>query len=114
MELSQLKAIVIGALEDLKAEDIRVLDVGAIAGFTDLMVIATGNSTRQVKALADKVEMKCREAGVRPLGIEGDREAEWILLDLGDVVVHVMTPATRDFYNLEKLWTVPGTFSPRQ
>jgi ribosome-associated protein len=99
-----LKQVVIEALEELKALDIKVLDVSKISSFTDVMIIASGTSTRQVKALADKVVEKCRKTGTRPLGVEGEREAEWILVDLGDVVVHIMSPQMRDFYNLEKLW----------
>jgi ribosome-associated protein len=106
MQLEVLKKIVIDALEEVKAQDIRVLDVRNVASFTDLMVIASGSSTRQVKALADKVIEKCIAVGVRPLGVEGEREAEWVLVDLTDIVVHVMLPQTRDFYNLEKLWSV--------
>ena len=106
MQLEALRKIVIDALEELKARDIAVLDVRGIASFTDLMVVASGTSTRQVKALADKVLEKCRLASVRPLGVEGEQEAEWVLVDLGDIVVHVMLPQTRDFYNLEKLWSV--------
>ncbi len=106
MQLEALRKIVVDALEELKAQNLVVLDVRSIASFTDLMVVASGTSTRQVKALADKVIEKCRLAGVRPLGVEGEREAEWVLVDLGDIVVHVMLPQTRDFYNLEKLWTV--------
>ncbi len=106
MELELLKDTVIKALEDVKAKDIQVLDVRPQASFTDVMIVASGNSTRQVKALADRVVEACREAGVRPVGIEGDREGEWVLIDLGDVVVHVMLPDIRAFYNLEKLWSV--------
>jgi ribosome-associated protein len=106
MQLENLRKIVIDALEDLKAQDLQVLDVRDIASFTDLMVVASGTSTRQVKALADRVVEKCTAAGVKPLGVEGEREAEWVLVDLADIVVHVMLPQTRDFYNLEKLWSV--------
>jgi ribosome-associated protein len=106
MQLETLKSLVITALEELKAVDLKVLDVRGIAGFTDLMVIASGTSDRHVKALADKLVEKCKQAGVRPLGIEGEREGEWVLVDIGDVVVHIMKPDTRDFYNLEKLWSV--------
>jgi ribosome-associated protein len=106
MQLEVLQKIIIDALEEVKAQDIHVLDVRNVASFTDLMVIASGASTRQVKALADKVVEKCTAVGVRPLGVEGEREAEWVLVDLADVVVHVMLPQTRDFYNLEKLWSV--------
>ncbi|HPF58871.1 MAG TPA: ribosome silencing factor [Candidatus Competibacteraceae bacterium] len=106
MQLEVLQKIIVNALEEVKAQDIRVLDVRNKASFTDLMVVASGASTRQVKALADKVIEKCTAAGVRPLGVEGAREAEWVLVDLADIVVHVMLPQTRDFYNLEKLWSV--------
>ena len=106
MQLEALRKIVVDALEELKAQDLVVLDVRGIASFTDLMVVASGTSTRQVKALADKVIEKCRLAGVRPLGVEGEREAEWVLVDLGDVIVHVMLPRVREFYALERLWTV--------
>ena len=106
MQLEALRNIVVNALEELKAQNLAILDVRGIASFTDLMVVASGTSTRQVKALADKVLEKCRLAGVRPLGVEGEREAEWVLVDLGDIVVHVRLPQTRDFYNLEKLWSM--------
>ncbi|MEE4379759.1 MAG: ribosome silencing factor [Candidatus Competibacteraceae bacterium] len=106
MQLEALKSLVITALEELKAVDLKTLDVRDVAGFTDLMVIASGTSDRHVKALADKLVEKCKQAGVRPLGVEGEREAEWVLVDIGDVVVHIMKPDTRDFYNLEKLWSV--------
>lgn len=106
MLLEDLQRIVIDALEELKAQNIQILDVREIASFTDLMVIASGSSTRQVKALADKVIEKCIMVGVRPLGVEGQKEAEWVLVDLADIIVHVMLPQTRDFYNLEKLWSV--------
>lgn len=111
MHLDEMKHTVIDALEAVKGLNIKVLDVRGIASFTDLMVIASGTSTRHVKALADKVVDQCREKGIRPLGLEGERDAEWILIDLGDVVVHVMNPETRDFYNLEKLWSVRDTAS---
>ena len=106
MELEKLKQIVVNALEDLKAQDIRVLDVRGMTTVTDLMVIAGGTSTRHVKALSDNVVEAAKKHGVRPLGVEGEREAEWVLVDLGDVVVHLMLPRVRDFYNLEKLWSV--------
>lgn len=114
MQLEALRTIVIDALEELKAQDIKVLDVRGVATFTDLMVIASGTSTRQVKALADKVVEKSIRAGVRPLGVEGAREAEWVLVDLNDIVVHVMLPQTRDFYNLEKLWSAHDRTSPNR
>jgi ribosome-associated protein len=102
----RLLDIVLAALTDLKAVDIRVLDVRGLTSITDRMVIAGGTSTRHVKALADNVAYKAKHAGFAPLGVEGEQGAEWVLLDLGDVVVHVMLPATRAFYALEKLWSV--------
>ena len=88
--------------------DVAVLDVAGLSSFTDVMVIASGTSDRHVKSLADHVVEQAKEAGERPLGVEGDQGGEWVLVDLGDVVVHVMRPDIRDFYNLEKLWSVPG------
>jgi len=104
MRTKQLKELVVAALEEIKAKDIVVLDVRKLTSITDMMVVASGTSTRQVKALADNVVEKAKAAGCRPLGVEGEREAEWVLVDLADVVVHVMLPSTRDFYQLEKLW----------
>ena len=104
----ELLAIVIAALEDLKGVDIRVIDVRDLTSITDRMVVASGTSTRHVKALADNVALKAKQQGYTPLGVEGEQAAEWVLLDLGDVVVHVMLPETRAFYGLEKLWSVGG------
>jgi len=104
MRSKQLKDLVVAALEEIKAKDIVVLDVHKLTSITDIMVIASGTSNRQVKALADNVVEKAKAAGCRPLSVEGEREGEWILVDLADVVVHVMMPVTREFYQLEKLW----------
>lgn len=104
----ELLDIVIDALEDLKGVDVRVIDVRDLTSITDRMVIVSGTSTRHVKALADNVALKAKERGYQPLGVEGEQAAEWVLLDLGDVVVHVMLPDTRAFYGLEKFWSVGG------
>ncbi|MEI7037326.1 ribosome silencing factor [Fulvimonas yonginensis] len=97
---------VIDALEELKAKDIREIDVRGKTSVTDLLVIASGTSARHVKSIADEVVKFAKKAGVMPLGVEGEQEAEWVLVDLGDVVVHVMLPRIREFYGLERLWTV--------
>ena len=101
-----LTEIACAALEDLKATDIRVLDVRKLTTITDQMIIASGRSYRHVRALAYNVVTKAKEDGHRPLGVEGEEEGEWVLVDLGDLIVHVMQPRTRDFYNLEKLWDI--------
>ena len=93
------------ALEDAKTQNIAVLDVRKISDFTDYMVIATGTSNRHVQSSADKVVETLRGHGVRPVGIEGKQLGDWVLIDFGDVVVHIMREQTRDFYNLEKLWS---------
>ncbi|MBL6697346.1 MAG: ribosome silencing factor [Luminiphilus sp.] len=94
------------ALEDLKAVAPVVLDVRELSSVMDWLVVASGTSSRHVKSLADNVLMKAKESGVRPLGVEGERIGEWVLVDFGDVVVHVMQPAARSFYDLERLWSV--------
>ena len=109
MQAEDLKLLVIDALEDIKAENIQVLDVRTMTDFTDYMIIATGKSTRQVKALANEVVIQAKKAGNQPLGVEGEDVGEWALVDLGDVIAHVMTPQTRATYNLEKVWSVPET-----
>ncbi|ONN53117.1 iojap-like ribosome-associated protein [Acinetobacter genomosp. 33YU] len=96
--------VVHDALVDVKAKDILQLDVSTISNVADAIVIASGTSTRHVKALADNVAEEARKAGFRPIGVEGERDAEWILIDLGFVVVHVMLPTARKFYDLESLW----------
>lgn len=104
----QLVDTTLNALADLKANDVVTLDVRALTSLADVMVIASGTSTRHVKALADNVVVKSKEAGNKPLGTEGERDAEWILIDLAGVIVHVMLPATRAFYDLERLWSAPA------
>ena len=96
----------LNALEDLKAKDVREIDVRGKTSITDLLVVASGTSTRHVKSIADEVVKFAKRAGVLPIGVEGEREAEWVLVDLGDIVVHVMLPRIREFYGLERLWTV--------
>ena len=97
------------ALDDLKALEPVVLDVRSLSSVMDWMVVASGTSSRHVKSLADNVLMKAKERGIRPLGVEGERVGEWVLVDFGDVVVHVMQPAIRDFYDLERLWSVQAS-----
>jgi ribosome-associated protein len=108
LQCVELLALVMDALEDLKGVDIKVIDVSELTSITDRMVVVSGTSTRHVKALADNVALKAKQAGSPALGVEGAAAAEWILIDLGDVVVHVMLPAVREFYALEKLWSVGG------
>ena len=102
----RLRSLVLAALDDLKARDVREINVRDKSSVTDLMVVASGTSSRHVKSIADEVVRKAKQAGLPPIGVEGQREAEWVLVDLGDIVVHVMLPRTREFYGLERLWTV--------
>lgn len=104
MNLEELTKLVVDALEDMKAVDIKQIDVRGKTAITDLMVIASGTSDRHIKSLADNVVIKAKEAGLQPLGVEGQDSRDWVLVDLNDIVVHVMLPEVRDFYNLEKLW----------
>ena len=104
MNSEKLCELVIEALEAVKAKDIVTLDVRELTTVTDYMIVASGTSNRHVKALADAVADKSRDAGHRPAGIEGADGSEWVLLDLQDALVHVMLPRVREFYNLEKLW----------
>ena len=102
MEL--LKKSILNILEDNKAEDLSIIDVKNKSSVTDTMIIVSGRSTRHVKAIADNLVTKLKKNKVKPIGIEGYNKSEWILLDYGDLLVHVMHPETRDFYSLEKLW----------
>jgi ribosome-associated protein len=104
MQAKKMQQLISEALEDAKGQDIRVLDVRRITDFTDYMIIVTGTSNRHVVSMADRVLDRLRAHGQRPLGIEGEDLGDWVLIDVGDVVVHIMRPQTRDFYNLEKLW----------
>lgn len=106
MELEQLKTIVINAIEDLKAFNINVIDVREQTSITDLMIICSGTSNRHVKSIAENVLEQTKKRGVQALGAEGVNDGEWALIDLGDIIIHVMQPAVRDFYNLEGLWSI--------
>jgi len=107
MTPAKLRDFVITVLEDMKGEQIEVIDLSDRNSFTDYLIVVSGTSTRQVKAMAEQVVERAKKQGIRPLGMEGEREGEWVLVDLCDVVLHVMLPATRAFYNLEKLWSTP-------
>lgn len=104
MTLEEMTKAVVDALEDVKGNDIKVLDVSQLTSITSVMVIASGSSNRQTKALANNVVVKLKELGAEVRGIEGEKEGEWVLVDLGDIIVHVMQPTIRDYYNLEQLW----------
>ena len=104
MQLEDLEKVVVDAMEDMKAKDIQVIDVRDKTAITDVMIIACGTSTTHVKSIAETVAFKAKRAGVQPVGNEGMTEGEWALVDLNDVVVHVMLPKVRDYYNLERLW----------
>jgi ribosome-associated protein len=94
------------ALEDIKAVNVRVLDVRKLTDIADTLVIASGNSDRHVRSIADRVVEFSKKAGFRPMGVEGERDGEWVLVDLQDVIVHIMLPRVREFYRLESLWDV--------
>lgn len=100
-----LKQLILTALEDMKAEDVIELDVNGKTSVTDLLIIASGTSSRHVKSIASNVALEAKKQGKKPLGVEGETEGEWVLVDLGDIVVHVMQPHVRQFYDLEKLWS---------
>lgn len=104
--VAALRKRVLAALEELKAHDIREIDVRGRTSVADLLIIASGTSSRHVKSIADEVVTFAKRAGMLPLGVEGADEAEWVLVDLGDIIVHVMLPRVREFYGLERLWTV--------
>jgi ribosome-associated protein len=105
-DVDRLLAVVMAALEDIKGVDIRVIDVRGLTSITDRMVIVSGTSSRHLRALADNVVLKAKQQNFPVLGVEGEDSTGWILVDLADVVVHVMMPETREFYALEKLWSV--------
>jgi ribosome-associated protein len=104
---------VVAALEDVKAQNITVIDTSKLSSMFERMIIASANSTRQTKALADNVVVKLKELGEKVYGREGEQSGEWILVDLGEVLVHVMQPAIRDYYNLEELWSKAQAARPK-
>ena len=106
MQPEELTEIILKTLEDMKAQDIKSLDVRGKTSITDIMIFATGTSDRHVKSLAESVAFQAKQAGEPPMGLEGTTEGEWALVDLNGVVVHVMQPKVRDFYQLERLWSV--------
>jgi ribosome-associated protein len=113
MELTKLKKIVVDALEDIKARDIDVINTSKVSNLFDCIIVASGDSNRQVRALAHNVEQKVREAGGEVISTEGEEGGEWVLVDLGDLVVHVMQPAVRNYYALEELWTTTAASRKR-
>jgi ribosome-associated protein len=104
-----LKTVVIAALDDMKALEVKLLDVRGLTDIADFMVIASGTSDRHVRAVAQRVVERAKEAGFRPHGIEGQQDGDWVLIDLHDMIVHVMLPRVREFYGLEKLWDMSVT-----
>lgn len=104
MQIDEIKQRALAALEDLKARDVVVLDVRDSSSVTDYMILASGTSSRQVVALARHLQDELKQQGVQALGVEGQSSGEWVLVDLGDLVVHIMLPQTREFYDLERLW----------
>ncbi len=99
-----LKSVILDALADMKALDVKVLDVRGLTDIADFMVIASGTSDRHVRSVAQRVVEKTKEAGFRPHGVEGEQDSDWVLIDLHEMIVHVMLPRVREFYGLEKLW----------
>jgi ribosome-associated protein len=108
MELEAMKKAVVAALEDIKARDIVVMNVKKLTSMTDYMIVASADSNRQTRALSDNVQKKLKEQGAHILGVEGEESGEWVLVDLGGVVVHIMQPKIREYYNLEQLWGGPS------
>ena len=104
MDIRKKQRVVVEALEDIKGREILVYNTARMPSMFERVVIASGDSNRQVRALADRVQERIRELGSRVYGVEGEKSGEWVLVDLGDVVVHIMHPAVREFYNLEEVW----------
>ena len=104
-----LKTVVVNALADMKALEVKVLDVRGLTDIADWMVIASGTSDRHVRSVAQRVVERTKEAGFRPHGVEGQQDSDWVLIDLNEMIVHVMLPRVREFYGLEKLWDMTAT-----
>ncbi|MCU0805909.1 MAG: ribosome silencing factor [Burkholderiales bacterium] len=111
MDIRKMQKVAVAALEDIKARDIEVFDVQHITSLFDRVIIATAESSRQTKALANNVREKLKAAGASIQGVEGEETGDWVLVDAGDIIVHIMQPATRQFYNLEELW---GQAAPKK
>ena len=114
MDLRKLQKVIVAALEDIKAHDIEVINTTRLTSLFDRIVIASADSGRQTKALARHVQDRARESGGEVVGVEGEDSGEWVLVDLGDIVVHIMQPAVRSYYNLEELWTVKPVRAARR
>lgn len=108
MRSTEVLKLATEALDDMKARDVRVLDVGQLTSITDYMIVASGTSDRHVRSIADRLVERAKAAGYPPLGVEGADGGEWVLVDLQDVVVHIMQPRIREFYKLENLWDLSG------
>jgi len=106
MDLKEIEHLIVETLEDSKARDIQVIDIAGVSSFADLMVVATGTSTTHVRALGSHLEQAFKEAGEPALGVEGGPQPDWVLVDLGNAIVHIMTEGARAHYALEKLWDV--------
>ncbi len=109
VKIKNLLEWTLNELDEMKAKEVKVLDVSELTTITDHMVIASGTSTRHVKAMAGALNSAAKKAGIPPIGVEGEGQGDWVLVDLGDVIAHIMIPETRDFYQLEKLWTTSET-----
>jgi ribosome-associated protein len=114
MDVRKLQKIAVAALEDIKGKDIEVLNTVKLTALFDRVIIVTGDSNRQLRALVRSVHDKVKEAGGEVIGIEGEESGEWVLIDLGDIVVHAMLPSVRAYYNLEELWTKTPKRLPKQ
>ncbi|MCI5049294.1 MAG: ribosome silencing factor [Rickettsiales bacterium] len=113
-DASTVKALIEASLDDDKAEDIVSIDLNGKCSFADAMIVASGRSQRHVGALASKLQDKLKEAGMPALSVEGTETCDWVLIDAGDVIVHLFRPETREFYNIEKMWAIPAVVVPEE